>query len=123
MPFDDEETLQNKLSELRFSIDRRTGAIVATAAGQRESRPPLKPMSASSYQMSFMDSKRPFSMEAGKGGERDEALESLLGSDAGGRGRGGLPRGLSETSNSAFSSSQAAFEAASGHGYPPVRSP
>ncbi|KIK54647.1 hypothetical protein GYMLUDRAFT_231808 [Collybiopsis luxurians FD-317 M1] len=126
MPYDDEETLQNKLSDLRFSIDRRTGAIVATAAGaaRRESRPPLKPTSASSYQMSFMDTKRPFSMEAGvvgRGGERDEALESLLGGDAGGR--GGLPRGLSETSDSAFSSSQAAFEAASGHGYPPVRSP
>lgn len=97
MPYDDEATLQRKLSDLRFSIDRRTGAIVATPAS------------------SSRESKRMSKKTA-----RDEAMESLLGGD---RKRTPSEMGMAELGLSE-SSSQAAFEAASAQpGYPPMRSP
>ncbi|GAW04104.1 hypothetical protein LENED_005872 [Lentinula edodes] len=99
MPTDDEETLERKLSGLRFSIDKRTGAIVATAA---------------SVSSSSRDSKRMSSKP-----EQDEMMQSLLGSEY-----KRPPNEVRMDSDLSASSSQAAFEAASTQvGYPPMRSP
>ncbi|KAF9267207.1 hypothetical protein L218DRAFT_955685 [Marasmius fiardii PR-910] len=76
MPYDNEETLYKKLSNLRFHMDKRTGALVA------DDQPP-----------SMAKMKK----------ERDEAMQALLGEHK------------SDTRD--FSSSQVAFDAASG--YPP----
>lgn len=99
MPTDDEETLERKLSGLRFSIDKRTGAIVATAA---------------SVSSSSRDSKRMSSKP-----DQDEMMQSLLGSEY-----KRPPNEVRMGSDLSASSSQAAFEAASTQvGYPPMRSP
>ncbi|KAG7085686.1 hypothetical protein E1B28_003231 [Marasmius oreades] len=76
MPYDNEETLRAKLSNLRFRLDRRTGALVAD-----ELRPSMAKMKK----------------------DRDESMQSLL--------------GKSKTYEEPLSSSQVAFDAASG--YPP----
>ncbi|KAJ4481095.1 hypothetical protein J3R30DRAFT_3464272 [Lentinula aciculospora] len=99
MPSDDEKTLERKLSDLRFSIDKRTGAIVANAATVSPSSRDLKRMSRKSVQ--------------------DEAMQSLLGSE---HKRPPSEAGISLDPSA--SSSQAAFETASTQaGYPPIRSP
>ncbi|KAJ3813111.1 hypothetical protein F5876DRAFT_74183 [Lentinula aff. lateritia] len=99
MPTDDEATLERKLSGLRFSIDNRTGAIVATAA---------------SVSSSSRDSKRMSSKP-----DPDEMMQSLLGSEY-----KRPPNKVRMGSDLSASSSQAAFEAASTRvGYPPMRSP
>lgn len=48
-PFDDETTIEKKLDGLRFSLDKRTGAIVAEDAGSRRytSHDSLIPLSSS----------------------------------------------------------------------------
>ncbi|KAJ8091850.1 hypothetical protein PM082_021086 [Marasmius tenuissimus] len=56
MPYDSEEKMQNKLSGLRFQLDKRTGALIA-------------------------DDKPPSMMQMKK--ERDEALQTLLGEHKG----------------------------------------
>ncbi|KAJ3711837.1 hypothetical protein DFJ43DRAFT_1044297 [Lentinula guzmanii] len=93
MPFDDEKTLERKLSDLRFSIDDRTGAIVANPAS----------ISTDSKRMS-------------KKADQEEALQSLLGSEY-----KRPPSEMGVGTDLYASSSQAAYEAASG--YPPTRSP
>ncbi|KAJ3743101.1 hypothetical protein DFH05DRAFT_1286624 [Lentinula detonsa] len=93
MPFDDEKTLERKLSDLRFSIDERTGAIVANPAS----------ISTDSKRMS-------------KKADQEEALQSLLGSEY-----KRPPSEMGVGTDLYASSSQAAYEAASG--YPPIRSP
>ncbi|KAJ3997251.1 hypothetical protein F5050DRAFT_1446459 [Lentinula boryana] len=93
MPFDDEKTLERKLSDLRFSIDKRTGAIVANPAS----------ISTDPKRMS-------------KKADQEEALQSLLGSE-----HKRPPSEMGVGSDLYASSSQAAYEAASG--YPPIRSP
>ncbi|KAF9076671.1 hypothetical protein BDP27DRAFT_1442696 [Rhodocollybia butyracea] len=91
MPDDDEETLERKLSDLRFSIDRRTGAIVASAFV-----PPTRDLKRMS-----------------KKAAREEAMESLLGEHKRPASEVGIGLELSD------SSTQAAFEAAARHSYPP----
>ncbi|KAJ3821159.1 hypothetical protein F5878DRAFT_620584 [Lentinula raphanica] len=93
MPTDDEDALERKLSDLRFSIDKRTGAIVATADVS-------------------LDPKR-----MSKKAEQDEMLQSLLGPEHT-RPTSEIGSGV----DTAASSSQVAFEAAR-LSYPPMKSP